>query len=69
MYNKLVKCSNHLGLFSEDIDIKTKKLIGNFPQAYTHVALINTSILLSEWSVKRKKIELLHLSEKQKQIK
>lgn len=57
MFQKLLKYANHLGLFSEDIDLKTKKLLGNFPQAYTHVALINTSILLSEWNAKRKKID------------
>mgnify|MGYP006283403621 CR=1 FL=1 len=57
MFQKLISHSNHLGLFSEDIDIKSKKLIGNFPQAYAHVAIINTSILLSEWSAKRKKID------------
>jgi len=57
IFNKLIKNSNHLGLFSEDIDLKTKKLIGNFPQAYTHIALINSAILLSEWGAKRKKID------------
>jgi alpha,alpha-trehalase len=57
LFESLLKKSNHLGLFSEDIDIKTKKLIGNFPQAYTHIAIINCSILLSEWSTKRKKID------------
>ena len=56
LFDKLVKCSNHLGLFSEDIDIATGKLAGNFPQAYTHIAMINTSIMMSEWSSKRKKI-------------
>ncbi len=57
IYEKIIKHSNHLGLFSEDINMKTKKQLGNFPQAYTHIALINTSILLSEWSAKRKKID------------
>ena len=57
IFDKLVKRGNHLGLFSEDIDLKTKKLIGNFPQGYTHIALINSAILLSEWSAKRKKID------------
>ena len=57
IFDKLIKHGNHLGLFSEDIDIKTKKLIGNFPQAYTHIALINSSLLLSEWSTKRKVID------------
>jgi GH15 family glucan-1,4-alpha-glucosidase len=61
MFDQLVKCSNHVGLFSEDIDVKTKKLLGNFPQAYTHLALINTAVLLSEWSVKRKKIDFSSL--------
>ncbi len=59
MFHKLVKMSNHLGLFSEDIDIKTKQQIGNFPQAYTHISLINSALLLSEWSAKRKKLNLL----------
>ena len=57
IYEKLIKCANHLNLFSETIDVKTKKLTGNFPQVYTHMALINSSILLSEWSAKRKKID------------
>ena len=56
IYNALVQKSNHLGLFSEDIDLKTGALLGNFPQSYTHVALINSSILLSEWSAKRRKL-------------
>ncbi len=56
MFEELVKRSNHLGLFSEDMDVRTKKLLGNFPQAYTHVALINSAVLLSEWGMKRKKI-------------
>lgn len=53
MYSRLLRDSNHLGLFSEDIDLSTKKLRGNFPQAYTHLALINSSVLLSEWCAKR----------------
>ncbi|MBN2142887.1 glycoside hydrolase family 15 protein [Candidatus Woesearchaeota archaeon] len=57
IFEKLIKSANHLGLFSEDIDVETGELRGNFPQAYTHIALINTSILLSEWSTKRKKID------------
>ena len=57
IYEKLIKHANHLGLFSETIDIKTKKQTGNFPQVYTHMALINSSILLSEWSATRKKID------------
>lgn len=57
IFSKITAKSNHLGLFSEDIDMASGKLLGNFPQGYTHIALINTSILLSEWSSKRKKID------------
>ena len=62
LFGKIIRKSNHLGLFSEDIDMKRKHLAGNFPQAYTHIALINTSILLSEWSSKRKKIDWTRVS-------
>jgi GH15 family glucan-1,4-alpha-glucosidase len=47
MFDQLLSYSNHLGLFSEDIDFKTKRLLGNFPQAYSHLALIETAINFS----------------------
>jgi alpha,alpha-trehalase len=48
IFENLLACGNHLGLFSEDIDFATKRLLGNFPQAYSHLALINTAILFSK---------------------
>ena len=51
MFEKLLSYGNHLGLFSEDIDFKTKRLLGNFPQAYSHLALIETAINLSEGEI------------------
>ncbi len=47
IFENLLACGNHLGLFSEDIDFTTKRLLGNFPQAYSHLALINTAIMFS----------------------
>ncbi len=47
-FNKLLSYSNHLGLFSEDIDFKSKRLLGNFPQAYSHLAIIETAVTLSK---------------------
>ena len=44
LFENLLGLSNHLGLFSEDIDFKSKRLLGNFPQAYSHLALIDTAI-------------------------
>jgi GH15 family glucan-1,4-alpha-glucosidase len=53
-FEKLLSYSNHLGLFSEDIDFKTKRLLGNFPQAYSHLALIETAINLSNVTAEEK---------------
>lgn len=47
LFDKLLSYSNHLGLFSEDLDFDTKRQLGNFPQAYSHLALINTVELLA----------------------
>ncbi|MDC6355018.1 MULTISPECIES: glycoside hydrolase family 15 protein [unclassified Robiginitalea] len=47
LFDQLLSYSNHLGLFSEDIDFKSKRLLGNFPQAYSHLALIECAINFS----------------------
>ena len=44
LFDELLSYSNHLGLFSEDIDFSSKRLLGNFPQAYSHLALIDTAM-------------------------
>lgn len=60
MFEKLLSYSNHLGLFSEDIDFKTKRLLGNFPQAYSHLALIETAINLSKITSEEKIKEIVN---------
>ena len=47
-FKSLLSYSNHLGLFSEDLDFKTKRMLGNFPQAYSHLAMIESAITISE---------------------
>lgn len=47
MFDDLLAHANHLGLFSEDMDFKTKRLLGNFPQGYSHLALIDAAITLA----------------------
>lgn len=51
MFDQLLSYSNHLGLFSEDIDFETKRLLGNFPQAYSHLALIETASNFSKGEI------------------
>lgn len=48
IFTDLLNCGNHVGLFSEDIDFYSRRLLGNFPQAYSHLALINTATLFAE---------------------
>jgi len=51
MFDEVLKYSNHLGLYSEDLDFESKRLLGNFPQAYSHLALIDTAINLTQGEV------------------
>jgi GH15 family glucan-1,4-alpha-glucosidase len=47
LYERLAGLANDIGLFSEEYDADTGRLIGNFPQAFTHIALVNTATTLS----------------------
>jgi len=48
LFNHLATFANPLGLFSEDVEPTTGALLGNFPQAYTHVGLIHAAITIGE---------------------
>jgi GH15 family glucan-1,4-alpha-glucosidase len=47
LFERLLKLGNDLSLFSEEYDPRAKRMLGNFPQALTHMALVNTARLLS----------------------
>jgi GH15 family glucan-1,4-alpha-glucosidase len=47
MFSRLCELCNDVGLLSEEYDLKTNRLVGNFPQAFSHVALINSAANLS----------------------
>ena len=47
LFERLLALSNDVGLFSEEYDPRAKRMLGNFPQALTHMALVNTARLLS----------------------
>lgn len=54
LFERLLKLRNDLGLLSEEYDPGTKRLVGNFPQAFSHVALLNTAFTLSRIAGERK---------------
>jgi GH15 family glucan-1,4-alpha-glucosidase len=47
LFDKVLALRNDVGLLSEEYDPERKRLVGNFPQAFSHVALINTALNLS----------------------
>ncbi|MGH6838320.1 MAG: glycoside hydrolase family 15 protein [Methylocella sp.] len=47
LFERLLALRNDLGLLSEEYDPAAKRLVGNFPQAFSHIALINSAYNLA----------------------
>jgi GH15 family glucan-1,4-alpha-glucosidase len=47
LFGRLLARCNHVGLLAEEIDPRSGRMLGNFPQAYSHVGLINCALGLS----------------------
>jgi len=47
LFRRLLGLRNDLGLLSEEYDVSARRLVGNFPQAFSHIALVNTAHNLS----------------------
>jgi GH15 family glucan-1,4-alpha-glucosidase len=48
LFERLLSLRNDVGLLSEQYDPASRRMLGNFPQAFSHVALVNTAMNLSE---------------------
>ncbi|WDD94808.1 glycoside hydrolase family 15 protein [Burkholderia sp. FERM BP-3421] len=46
LFSRLLSLSNDLGLLAEEYDPVARRLVGNFPQAFSHVALVHTALNL-----------------------
>jgi GH15 family glucan-1,4-alpha-glucosidase len=46
MFQQLLGLANDVGLFAEEYDVKAKRMVGNFPQAFSHVAMVNSAFAL-----------------------
>jgi len=47
LFERLVGLTNDVGLLSEEYDVASRRMLGDFPQALSHVALVNTPLNLS----------------------
>jgi GH15 family glucan-1,4-alpha-glucosidase len=47
LFERLLALRNDVGLLSEEYDPRARRLVGNFPQAFSHVGLVNTALNLS----------------------
>jgi GH15 family glucan-1,4-alpha-glucosidase len=48
LFARLLELRNDLGLLSEEYDVASGRLVGNFPQAFTHLALVDAALTLDE---------------------
>jgi GH15 family glucan-1,4-alpha-glucosidase len=55
LFNRLSRLANDVGLYAEEYDPDDKRMLGNFPQAFSHVALINSAINLMTNAGKKKR--------------
>ena len=49
LFERLLALRNDVGLLSEEYEPRSKRLVGNFPQAFSHLALVNSASNLAHY--------------------
>jgi GH15 family glucan-1,4-alpha-glucosidase len=57
LLDRLLALRNDLGLLSEEYDTRARKQVGNFPQAFSHLALVRTALSLHHEEPLRDRLE------------
>ncbi|OPG07442.1 glycoside hydrolase family 15 protein, partial [Microbispora sp. GKU 823] len=53
LFERLIALTNDVGLLAEEYDPRTRRQLGNFPQAFTHIHLIRTAQALARHAERR----------------
>jgi GH15 family glucan-1,4-alpha-glucosidase len=57
LFEKLLRLRNDLGLLSEEYDVDHQRMVGNFPQAFSHIAMVNAAFYLETGTRLRRRAE------------
>jgi GH15 family glucan-1,4-alpha-glucosidase len=64
LFERLLTLRNDVGLLSEEYEPRGKRLVGNFPQAFSHLALVNTASNLSHYKKPAEQRSEAHVADK-----
>jgi GH15 family glucan-1,4-alpha-glucosidase len=62
LFERLLEIRNDVGLLAEEYDPVGKRLLGNFPQAFSHVGLVNTAFTLERSALPPERRRSKHLA-------
>lgn len=48
LFQRVTGIANDVGLLSEEYDVRFRRLVGNFPQTFSHSTLVNAAVRLAE---------------------
>jgi GH15 family glucan-1,4-alpha-glucosidase len=60
LFHRLMAIANDLGLIAEEYSPELKRQVGNFPQAFTHIAIVNTAFAIADATRGKRKARKVH---------